>query len=644
MAWSVSDIVACTVAIFVLAGILTDVELNADSRRLWHRSFRYRRLANWLPLGVGYAFWYCSRYNVAAGNVAVVRDQIEMTEADFGLVLTSGFWTYAFTAPFTGVVVDRKGGIWGCGVACFGAAAANLMLGTWFLNWAADCPPAERLFIFAFLYSLNIFFQGFGTAAVVKINAAWYAESERGVFSGAFNILLASGYYFALSGCGAVVDSVGWPAVFLIPGAVILVMGMVVVSVVRPEPPLDSFALDGTSPLGLPSPPVSPPVLDEVDIDALPMEVSPLSAVPDDAAPEESPLEELLRNKMYLWFCAAIFCLCWVRDGMLAWLYSYIERASGEELTRDSTALLGGAVTLGGFVGGVLCGWISDVLCGASRVPPVLAFCGGQAICLCALWVAAQSMASAGVLAALVFLVCTFILGSYTVLSYTVPCDLPPHLIGTAAGLATAVGYGASGLAGAAMGMLIQQGGYGAWMTSLIAATAGCAVCTALASWHAPPRLVEAPPGKRPAIEKTPLVGPGLKRAPSVSTVTTSVFVFGSDMLPVHDTASKASQYMTFREQHRRAGRALSTAPGHPDDPSFFFYRKRTLAERVQEVAHECGDHRHDRFLLLCKNDPSSVFNQLPAGGDAQTGNAKRDLVRANTAVTPDVRPARQSL
>ena len=224
---------------------------------------------NWLPMGLSYAMFYCTRYNVAAGNVKTVQDEVGLPSPAFAFVITSGFWTYAMTAPLTGIraatatyhlppaschlpyrpptsprataqthlptsphphrtdnpppgiVTDRIGGRNGMIVAIAGAAVCNLGLG-----WLFSTPsvPHDQLFpLFAGLYSANIFFQGFGTSAVVKINAAWYAPVERGVFSGIFNVILTSGYYLALGASPAVVQSYGWPYVFLMPGTALVV-------------------------------------------------------------------------------------------------------------------------------------------------------------------------------------------------------------------------------------------------------------------------------------------------------------------------------------------------------------------------------------------------------------------------------------
>ena len=127
-----------------------------------------------------------------------------------------------------------------------------------------------------------------------------------------------------------------------------------------------------------------------------------------------------------------MFCLCWTRDGLITWLYSFLERERrGEALSADTSALVGGAITVGGIVGGMLCGWLSDVVFKGARLPPIIIFTCLQALALTGLWFGRSS--SDAVVALIVFALCLCILGCYTLLSYTIPTDLPSHVVGTAA-------------------------------------------------------------------------------------------------------------------------------------------------------------------------------------------------------------------
>ena len=73
------------------------------------------------------------------------------------------------------------------------------------------------------------------------------------------------------------------------------------------------------------------------------------------------------------------------------------------------------------------------------------------------------SAGSDAVIFSLMFLTATFMLGNYTLLSYTIPTDLPGPIVATAAGIMTAAGYLSSGLAGLGLGKLIGVYGWWGW-------------------------------------------------------------------------------------------------------------------------------------------------------------------------------------
>ncbi|EEY58156.1 Major Facilitator Superfamily (MFS) [Phytophthora infestans T30-4] len=226
-----------------------------------------------------------ARYNVAAGNVSSVRNQLGFSSVYMGWVLSAGSWAYAVSSPFTGQITDYIGGRKGMILSCVGAALCNLALGVIFLSNGSH---VVRQIFFIVFYAANFLMQGFGTSAVVKINAAWYLASERGVFAGVFNTMLTSGYYLSLGTGSSIIESLGWAYVFIISGGALLVI------------------------------------------------------------------------TTFLGYLAALFFLCWTRDGFLNWFLSFFDDVRSTPLTSSDTAIIGGAWTIGGFVGGILCGWISD--------------------------------------------------------------------------------------------------------------------------------------------------------------------------------------------------------------------------------------------------------------------------------------------
>lgn len=381
--------------------------------------------------------------------------------------LSAGSWSYAASAPFTGQITDRIGGKNGMLVACVGAALCNLALG---LLFACDVPlPLERA-LFIVLYALNVLVQGFGTSAVVKINAAWYAASERGLFAGVFNIMLTTGYFLSLGAGRSIIATLGWAYVFVLPGAMLAAMALVILCYVKSTPvEASACASDAIA--------QHSPGANDNDID------DQQSHSP--RAPALSPQEQmtlLWRNYTFLGYLAAVFFLAWSRDGFLNWFLAFFDAVRTAPLTPGDTAVIGGAWTLGGFVGGVLCGWISDVLCRSDRVVPIFVFSILQTVLLGTLYVFSATC-SVSLLGALVFFASVFLLGNFTLLTYTVPSDLPQDIAAGAAGVMTAVSYFATGLSGAVMGHVIESGGYRVWVLSLMLASVLAGVFTALGSY-----------------------------------------------------------------------------------------------------------------------------------------------------------------
>ena len=50
---------------------------------------------------------------------------------------------------------------------------------------------------YSLLYGINMYFQSFGSIAIIKVKAYWFHVRERGVFGAIFGTLISLGVYFA---------------------------------------------------------------------------------------------------------------------------------------------------------------------------------------------------------------------------------------------------------------------------------------------------------------------------------------------------------------------------------------------------------------------------------------------------------------
>jgi MFS transporter, OPA family, glycerol-3-phosphate transporter len=281
--------------------------------------FKLRRLKNWLPLGLAYAFLYMARY-----NLTVLKDINALSGADFGDVKSWGSLVYGLSFLLNGPLTDRWGGRATILIALGGALTTNAIIGILMLSGSVSTGTIT------ILYCVNMYFQSFGAVSIVKVNAPWFHVRERGTFGGIFGILISLGLYFAFDWGTRIAEfttglevTVGTPApwLFLVPAAILAVFWGLCFVWVRDSP----------SRAGL------------VDFD-------PQDASSGQSTAKESAfavMKRMLTNKIILVIAFIELCSGFLRQGLLDW-YRDFHR---------------------GIAGGIFAGFISDHLFGSRRAP-----------------------------------------------------------------------------------------------------------------------------------------------------------------------------------------------------------------------------------------------------------------------------------
>ncbi len=172
---------------------LPTVEVGHDKKYL------RRRITNWLPLGLTYAFLYMGRYNLkvskyAFGEMAGSDGSPLMGNADFGYIFMVGTIVYGVSFLINGPLTDRMGGRFSILTGAMGALVMNALMGLASLSLLHHGPLHKVLatnfvMVFSILYAINMYFQSFGAVAIVKVNAPWFHVRERGVFGAIFWII-----------------------------------------------------------------------------------------------------------------------------------------------------------------------------------------------------------------------------------------------------------------------------------------------------------------------------------------------------------------------------------------------------------------------------------------------------------------------
>jgi MFS transporter, OPA family, glycerol-3-phosphate transporter len=389
------------------------------------RRFRGRRLLNWFPLGLTYATMYMGRYNF---NVVkgFIGDQFGYDKAQMGIIATAGFWTYALSVMVNGPLSDRLGGRKAILIGAAGAATMNLVIGLLFLSgWSRWVLAGLSV-----LYAVNMYFQSFGAASVVKVNAAWFHVRERGIFGGVFGAMISAGYFLALAVGGWLFHHFAWYTVFLVPTAAMGAMIAIDWFLVRDRPSQAGHA----------------------DFDTA-----------DASAGDDTPVnwsylvKKVFTNPVMVTIAAAEFCTGFVRQGLLLYFPEYLIQVHRVGTGTDLFWWAATGVTIGGIVGGLLCGYLSDHWFQSRRPPVAFLFYLGQVGALILLAFAPGPLAAAF----LVGFSCMFIFGVHGMLSGTASMDFGgKKAAATAAGMLDGIQYVASGLTGFGLGWLLTRFGW----------------------------------------------------------------------------------------------------------------------------------------------------------------------------------------
>ncbi len=349
--------------IIILLAVIAFVIKRLPSVEIQHSpEYIRRRMFNWLPLGLTYAFLYMGRYNLKISKFAFEEIQGAngsplMGNADFGLIFMWGTVVYGFSFLVNGPLTDRLGGRFSILTGGLGAALCNLAMGLASLSLLNQGPLSDVLashfvLIFSVLYALNMYFQSFGAVAIVKVNAPWFHVRERGVFGAIFGILISLGIYFAYGLGDLILKGMGLEWVFFMPA---LLLGIFWV--------IDWFVVRNT--------PGEAGLTDFHTGDASAGDDGPrLGAV--------AVFKLMLRNPVILTIAGIEFCSGFLRQAIMQWFRTFAKQTDAalglkSSFVYDNWGLL---LCAAGILGGVVAGIISDHLF-QSRRGPVAGFLYG---------------------------------------------------------------------------------------------------------------------------------------------------------------------------------------------------------------------------------------------------------------------------
>lgn len=310
-------------------------------------AFKRRRIQNWLPLGLTYAFLYFGRYNLSAIVGELDKAGI-MSKGQFNEIDGVGAWVYGIAFLINGPLTDRWGGRTTILIAAVASGVVNAgMAYVMGRGQSGEMSPEEVQNTFMFLNAANMYFQSFGAVSIVKVNAPWFHVRERGVLGGLFGILISLGLYFAYD-WSLLLAKVSFSMAFWVPSAVLAVCAVMAAMFVRDSPSHAGFADFNTG-------------------DATSGQVGTM------------PVMDVLRrmfSQRVIWIIVAIeFCSGFLRQAVMK-QYRPFAKAVGDDgsFVYENWGML---LCVAGILGGVFAGFISDQVFHSRRGPVASVLYGG---------------------------------------------------------------------------------------------------------------------------------------------------------------------------------------------------------------------------------------------------------------------------
>ncbi len=344
-----SPVVLLLIIVAIIFYRLPTVEVGHD------KGYKRRRLMNWLPLGLTYAFLYMGRYNLKISKFAFeemkgLDGSPLMGNSDFGVIFMWGTIVYGFSFIINGPLTDRLGGRFSILTGAGGALVMNALMGlaSWSLLHQGPMShllSAHFVVIFSILYSLNMYFQSFGAVAIVKVNAPWFHVRERGVFGAIFGILISLGIYFAFDLGDMILNGMGLVWVFFMPAILLGIFWLIDFLIVRNRPSQAGLEDFNTG-----------------------------DATSGDEGPRMGALKVfgmMLRNPVIMTIAFIEFCSGFLRQAIMQWFRTFAKQTDvvlglKSTFVYDNWGLL---LCIAGITGGVIAGAISDHVFQSRRGP-----------------------------------------------------------------------------------------------------------------------------------------------------------------------------------------------------------------------------------------------------------------------------------
>ncbi len=392
----------------------------------------YRRLRRSTFLGVlsGYSLYYVCRMSLSVVKQPLIDSGV-LSAGELGLIGSALLLIYAFGKFANGFVADYCNIRRFMGAGLLLSSAVNLVIAVLGLSMRGSYVSGTTLFVCTIvLWGANGWFQSMGPAPGVISLSRWFPMSSRGTFYSIFSTSPYIGEFISFVLIAAVVARWGWEWGFLVAAIIGFAGSLLIFLTVKDTP----------ESCGLPS-------------------VQTLSG--EELRPEDKLRTRILQRRVLrhpgIWVIAASSAFIYItKYAITGWGVLFLQKAKGLPLS-EASGIIAVAALVGGLLGTVSAGWISDRIFKGDRMMPAL-LSGLLGIAMLCLFL---FTGGGFVLNTLYVTVFNFAMGElYCIVAGLMAIDIVPRkATGAALGVVGISSYIAASIQDIASGYLIQENG-----------------------------------------------------------------------------------------------------------------------------------------------------------------------------------------
>lgn len=329
------------------------------------KSYSHWRLRMFYSCFIGYTTFYLCKKNIAVA-LPGLSAEFGYSNTELGLLGSSLYLTYAIGKFVNGVLADSSDVRKFLPTALILSAIANLcfLLSAFFItpghaSFFGLPSGTVLLWMFAFFWGANGWFQSAGFPAVAKSLTYWYSNSERGTKWSLWSCSHQVGTFLSVIVSGFLAAHYGWKMAFVVPACLALLVAVWLINRLRDKP----------ESLGLPN------------VERFRNEpIKDISEEKDNRTYGQIFKENILCNKT-IWLLAIAYIFVYViRFGAEDWMIKYLTESKHNSMEMATMKL--GALPLFGIVGTIMAGVISDRIFKGQRAPVNLIYLLGVIVSL----------------------------------------------------------------------------------------------------------------------------------------------------------------------------------------------------------------------------------------------------------------------